>query len=94
MLHDMCASVKMEEGYMRISIEYTDPSSRSIICDAIGDVEMELDMTPEVFHKRVEDNKGIFGIEFSGGDYICQRSSGEFIEAVLKKLDIKQCDYD
>ena len=94
MLHNMCASVKMEEGYMRISIEYTDPSSRSTICDAIGDVEIDLNMHPEVFHRRLEDNKGIFGIEFSGNDYVCQRSSGEFIEAVLKKLDIKECDYD
>ncbi|MEA1955982.1 MAG: hypothetical protein U9N02_05765 [Campylobacterota bacterium] len=94
MLHNMCASVKMEEGYIRISIEYTDPKSRSIICDAIGDVEMELNMTPEVFHRRLKDSTGTFGIEFSGDDYICQRTSGEFIEVLLKKLNIKECSND
>ncbi|MEA1891924.1 MAG: hypothetical protein U9N33_04345 [Campylobacterota bacterium] len=92
MLHNMCASVKMEEGYMRISIEYTDPSSRSMICDTIGEVEIELDMRPEVFHRRLEDSKGVFGVEFSGEDYVCQRSSGEFIELLLKKLNISICD--
>jgi hypothetical protein len=92
MLHNMCASVKMEEGYMRISIEYTDPATRSTICDAIGDIERELDMYPEVIHKRQKNNNGVFCIEFSGNNYVCERSAGDFIEAILKKLNIKQCD--
>ncbi len=93
MLHDKCASVTMEEGYMRMHIEYTNPSSRSIICDEIGVIEKEMDVYPEVIHRRINSDAGTFSVEFSGEEYICQRTSGEFIEAVLKKLDIKQCDY-
>ena len=93
MLHDKCATVKMEEGYMRMTIEYTDPSSRSVICDEIGKVEEEMNVYPEVIHRRISETSGTFSIEFSGEEYVCQRTSGEFAEAVLKKLGIKQCDY-
>jgi len=93
MLHDKCATVKMEEGYMRMTVEYTDPSSRSVICDEIGRVEEEMDLYPEVIHRRVTNTSGTFSIEFSGEEYICQRTAGEFAEAVLKRLGIKQCDY-
>jgi len=94
MLNDKCATVIMEEGYMRLHIEYTDPSSRSIICDEIGVIEKDMDVYPEVLHRRVSVDSGTFSVEFSGGEYFCQRTSGEFIEAVLKKLDIKKCDYN
>ncbi len=92
MLHDKCATVKMEEGYMRMTIEYTGLESRSLICDEIGKVEKEMDVYPEVIHKRVTSESGTFSIEFSGEEYVCQRTSGEFAEAVLKKLGIKKCD--
>ncbi len=92
MLHDKCATIKMEEGYMRMTIEYTGLESRSLICDEIGKVEKEMDVYPEVIHRRVTDESGAFSIEFSGEEYVCQRTSGEFAEAVLKKLGIKECD--
>ena len=93
MLHDKCATVKMEEGYMRMTIEYTEQSSRSVICDKIGEVEQEMDIYPEVLHRRISGDTGKFNIEFSGEGYVCQRTSGEFVEAVLKKLNIKKCDF-
>ena len=93
MLHDKCASIKMEEGYMRLTIEYTGLESRTLICDQIGKVEKEMDVYPEVIHRRTTENSGTFSIEFSGEEYICQRTSGEFTEAVLKKLDITECDH-
>ncbi len=93
MLHDKCATIKMEEGYMRMTIEYTDQASRSIICDRIGEVEKEMGIYPEVLHRRVTEDSGKFNIEFSGEEYVCQRTSGEFVEKILKKLDIKKCDY-
>ena len=92
MLHDKCATIKMEEGYMRMTIEYTGLESRSLICDEIGKVEKEMDVYPEVIHRRVTDESGAFSIEFSGEEYVCQRTSGEFAEAVLKRLGIKECD--
>jgi hypothetical protein len=83
----------MEEGYMRMTIEYTDPSSRSVICDKIGEVEKEMNIFPEVIHRRVSEDTGKFNIEFSGEEYVCHRTAGTFIESILKKLNIKECDY-
>jgi len=93
MLHNMEASVLMEEGYMRIHIEYTNPKSRSLICDAIGEIELEMDVHPEVIHRRLGKEGGTFSVEFSGDTYICSRTSGEFIEALLKRLNITKCEY-
>lgn len=89
---DMHANVLMEEGYMRVTVEYTQLKYRSVICDAIGEVETELEVYPEVLHRRKNDSSGTFSVEFSGDDYICSRTSGEFIEMILKKLNIKKCD--
>jgi hypothetical protein len=93
MLHNKEASVLMEEGYMRLHIEYTNPESRSLICDMIDQTEKEMDVHPEVLHRRMESKGGTFSIEFSGEDYICTRTSGTFIEKVLEKLNIKKCEY-
>jgi len=92
MLHDKEASVLMEEGYMRVSIEYTQPDCRAIICDTIGEVEKDMDVYPEVIHRRVGEDSGTFSVEFSGDDYICSRTSGKFIENLLAKLEISKCD--
>lgn len=93
MLHDKQATVLMEEMYMRVSIEYTRPESRTEICDRIAEVEMDLDVRPEVIHRRLENNAGTFSVEFSGENYICTRTSGKFIESLLHKLDIPKCEY-
>jgi len=93
MLHNREASVLMEEGYMRLHIEYTNPESRSTICDMIDQTEQEMNVHPEVLHRRLASDGGTFSVEFSGDTYICTRTSGEFIEKVLEKLDIKKCEY-
>jgi hypothetical protein len=90
MLNNKSAIVKMEEGYMRVIIEYTQENDRAIICDTIGIVEKELEIYPEVIHRRSNDIKGTFSVEFGGSeDYVCTRSCGDFIEKLLNKLDIK-----
>jgi len=94
MIHDRHAKVLMEEGYMRLSIEYTNPKSRTIICDAVAGIENEMGVNPEVIHRRLDGNRGAFSIEFSGEDYVCTRTSGEFIEKVLKELHIDKCDQE
>ena len=92
MLGNGCASVRMEEGYMRAIIEYTKPECRSMICDLIGEVEKELDIFPEVMHKRKDATSGTFSVEFGGSDdHMCTRTGGEFIETVLKKLELTEC---
>jgi len=93
MLHDKEASVLMEEGYMRIHIEYTNIKSRSFICDSIGEVELDMDVHPEVIHRRLGKEGGTFSVEFSGNTYVCSRTSGDFIEKLLKKLHIEKCEY-
>jgi len=87
------ATVRMEEGYMQLSIDYTDKTDRSVICDIIGDVEHELDLYPEVAHKRDKEG-GTFTVEFSDEVYIHSRIPGEFVEKVLHKLGIEHCEED
>jgi len=93
MINNRSASVKMEEGYMRLTIQYSEQSDRSLICDTVGKVEKVMDIYPEVIHRRLDDARGSFAIEFGGSDdYMCSRSCGEFIEETLKRLDITARD--
>ncbi len=94
MIFNRHAKVVMEEGYMRLSIEYTNPKSRLIICDTVDKIERDMNIHPEVIHRRLENGKGAYSIEFSGEDYVCTRTAGAFIERVLKDLDIKKCDFE
>jgi len=94
MINNRSASVKMEEGYMRVTIQYSEPNDRSIICDTIGEIEKALDLYPEVVHRRKDEVCGSFSVEFGGNDdYVCNssRDCGAFVEQLLKKLEITAC---
>jgi len=86
------AYVNMEEEYMRLQIDYTDNEDRTIICSTIDKVERDLDAHPEVIHKRNGDNGGSYFIEFSKEIYSHSRIPGEFIEKLLKELNIDHCE--
>lgn len=88
------ANVRMEEGYMRATIQYDDPAFKSEICKAIGVLEKELDIYPEVIHRRDSDKRGFATVEFSGDNYMCGRTCGEFIEGLFCKVGIKECIKD
>ena len=88
------AVVRMEEGYMRLTIEYDDPTYKSEICKDIANLEQKLDIYPEVIHRRDNPHKFFSSIEFSGDDYICSRTCGEFIETLIHDLDIEKCEED
>jgi len=93
MINNRSAQVKMEEGYMRLTIQYSEVNDRSIICDVIGDIEREFDLFPEVVHRRKDDICGSFSVEFGGSDdYLCTRTCGQFVETILKKLNITACE--
>ena len=93
MLNNRSASVKMEEGYMRVTIQYSESDDRSVICDTIGEVEKDLDLFPEVVHRRKDATCGSFSVEFGGNeDYLCTRTCGQFVETLLKKLHITACN--
>ncbi len=83
------ATVRMEEGYMRLTLQYTDPIFKTEICKHVGALEKLLDIYPEVIHRRDNEKKFFTSVEFSGDDYTCSRSCGSFIEGVIKGLDMK-----
>ena len=89
MSRDMCADVKMEEGYMRMSVEYNNEISKKKIQEAIGAVEKKMQLFPSVIRRAIDDTSGNFSIEF--GYDSCQRDAGDFCEALMKELGIKKC---
>jgi hypothetical protein len=89
MERDMCADVKMEEGYMRMSIEYNNETSKKKIQAAISDIEKKMQVFPSVIRRAINEHAGNFSVEFETDS--CQRTSGEFCEAVMKELGIDRC---
>jgi len=89
MLRDMCADVKMEEGYMRMSVEYNNDTSRNIIQAAIAKIEKQTGLYPSVIRRAISEEAGNFSVEF--GTEGIPRDSGDFCEAVMKELGITTC---
>lgn len=89
MERDMCADVKMEEGYMRMSVEYNNEDSKKKIQESIAKVEKDMQVFPSVIRRAISENAGNFSVEFEFDS--CQRTSGEFCEAVMKELGIGKC---
>jgi hypothetical protein len=94
MSENVTAIVRMEEGYMRLTLEYINPEFKIEICKEIAKIEMDLKIYPEVIHRRDSDKKCFTSIEFSGDDYTCDRTCGEFIEKVVTGLGIETCIND
>jgi len=90
MSRDMCADLKMEENYMRMSIEYNNDDSRVKIQQAIDTIEKQTQLYPTVFRKAISNEAGNFSIEFETEG--TQRDAGEFCEALLKELGIDHCE--
>ncbi len=89
MKRDMCADVKMEEGYMRMSIEFNNDISRDKISDVISEVEKEMKIYPSVIRRNIDEHCGNFSVEFESDG--CHREAGDFCEAVMHKLGINNC---
>jgi len=89
MSRDMCADVKMEEGYMRMSVEYNNDDSKKKIQAAIGKVEKEMQVFPSVIRRAINDTAGNFSVEF--GTEGIPRDAGDFCEALMKELGIGKC---
>lgn len=89
MSRDLCADVKMEEGYMRMSVEYNNDTSRDKIQDTITKVERQMGVNPDVVRRAISDTAGNYSVEF--GYDSCQRTAGDFCEAVMKELGISKC---
>jgi hypothetical protein len=89
MSRDMCADVKMEEGYMRMSVEYNNDKSKIKIQKAIAKVEKEMSVYPSVIRRAISEDAGNFSVEF--GTEGIPRDAGDFCEAVMKELGIDHC---
>jgi len=89
MARDMCADVKMEEGYMRMSVEYNNDDSKKKIQEAIGVVEKKMQLFPDVTRRAISDTAGNFSVEF-GVDGI-PRDAGDFCQALMDELGINNC---
>jgi hypothetical protein len=92
MERDLCADVRTEEGYMRVSVEYSCDDSRAKILDAITDMEREFKIYPSVLRRAINDHAGNVSVEFDAGGNCERRDAGKFIEALLNKLDLKACN--
>ena len=89
MSRDMCADVKMEEGYMRMSVEYNNTTSKKKIQDAIGKVEKDMAVYPSVIRRAISEDAGNFSVEFDVDGI--PRDAGDFCEAVMHELGINNC---
>lgn len=89
MSRDMCADVKMEEGYMRMSVEYNNDKSKKNIQDAIEIIEKKLQLFPSVIRRAISDTAGNFSIEFETEGI--GREAGDFCEALMHELGISKC---
>jgi len=92
MSNDRSARVMMEEEYMTLVVEYKNKQDRATVCDSIGQIEEKYDVHPEVIHQRAKDGGGSFSVEFSKEIYTNSRIPGDFIEDVLKSLNIEHCE--
>ena len=89
-MSNVTAMVRMEEGYMRLTLEYMNPMFKTNICKNIAKVESNLKMYPEVLHRYDSEEKCFTSVEFSGDDYTCDRTCGEFIDEVVQGLGIQE----
>jgi len=90
MTDNVTAIVRMEEGYMRLTLEYMNPIFKTEICKSIAGVEQSLNIYPEVLHRYDGQKKCFTSVEFSGDDYTCDRTCGKFIDELVHRLGIKE----
>lgn len=90
MSRNMCAVVRMEEMYLRLTIEYDNDESRKKIADTITQIEKETNLFPSVTRRSIAHDVGNYSIEFN---VECEnREAGDFFEKVMKELNITHCD--
>ena len=89
MARDLCASMKMEEGYMMMSVDYNNDESRAKIQAAISKIEREMKIYPSVLRKSISDTAGNFTVEFEVDNVL--REGGNFCEMLMKELNIQDC---
>ena len=82
--------VRMEESYMTATVEYTDLEDKRELCDIIASIEKKMNVYPEIIYQVDSEERGSCSIEFSGDNYTCSRSCGDFIEELISNLKIEE----
>ena len=91
MARNRCATVRMEEMYLRLSVEFDNLDFRDEIHNAIDEVKAETKIVPEsVTQRNISETAGNVSIEFDVESE--NRDAGEFFEIVMKKLGIDKCE--
>ena len=85
-----CAMVRMEEMYVRVTIDYGNLEFREQIQSAIEQVQNETGLIPDIVERKVTDDCGNFALEFEHNGE--SRDAGDFIEKLLKILGIDRCE--
>lgn len=80
---------EMEERYARLILEYFSNDQRKTICDTVSEMIEAYKIAPSVTVTPKKDFCGEYSIEFHD-DY--DKESGQFFEALIKKLDIGFCE--
>ena len=80
---------RQEERYCGLNLEFTVPSDKDKIVKNVAELKAELKLDPDVFENNKPDGTGGVYIEFLD-DY--DKESGIFFEALIKRLDIKECE--
>lgn len=91
MERNRCAVVRMEEGYLSLTVEYSNNETRLEIAEVIKNVEEEMKVYPSVIRRAINDHAGNFAIEFDAEDDN-GRDGGAFFEKVMKTLGIDRCE--
>jgi hypothetical protein len=90
MARTMCANVMMEEGYMRMSVEFDNANDRDKIEAAIAKSEKEMQLFPSVLRRNISEDVGNFSVEFAVEAN--PRDAGAFFNAVMKDCGIDKCE--
>ncbi len=90
MKRNKCAMVRMEEMYVRATIDYATAEFREQIQKAIQQVIQETGLEPDIVERKVSKDCGNFALEFEHNGE--SRDAGNFIEKVLKILGIDKCE--
>jgi hypothetical protein len=88
-MSNMCATVRMEEKYLKININYTNLDEKNAIFNTVSKLDEKYKLHPDVYIRVLSENSGHYTIEFSNEHD--NRETGTFFEELLKSLDIKEC---
>jgi phage terminase large subunit len=92
MKRNLCVTIRMEEKYLRMVIEYENDETRDKINEAISKIEKQMDLFPSVIRRAFSKHTGNFSVEFEVESEIDHRDAGEFCEEVMKILGVTHCE--